>query len=399
MKKNAPRPMLHASHALRFAAMLVLALPFAPLSAYDVEVVKPGDVIAIRVAVLGGASGAEATKILTSDLERSGWFKVVGSGGDFAVEGSASAGSVQCKVFKSGGVPVASPSASGSLRRAVHEVADVMVEKVTGKKGIARSRIAFISDKSGHKELYAMDYDGFNVVRLTSDNSIVVSPAFNRAGTRIAFTSYRSAYPDVYVADFPSGGRQVVARYPGLNSGAVFSPDGSRIALTLSKDGNPELYTMSAGGGEPRRLTRTRGGESSPSWSPDGSQIAYASDEGGRPQIYVIPSSGGSGQRVGSGGYCTEPSWSPDGARIAYSAMSGGRFAVCAVAAGGGSSETLYSDGSCEDPDWAANSRHLVFSRNAGGRSDLYILDTIRKDAIELTKNFGNCTQPSWSGR
>ncbi len=393
--------MLHVSRSTGLTAAIILTLLAVPLfAAYDVEVVKPGDVIAIRVAVLGGASGAEATKILTSDLERSGWFKVVGSGGDFAVEGSASAGAVQCKVFKTNGSPVATPSASGSLRRAVHEVADTIVEKVTGKKGIARSRIAFISDKSGHKELYAMDYDGFNVVRLTSDNSIVVAPAFNRTGTRIAFTSYRTAYPDVYVAEFPSGGRSIVARYPGLNSGAAFSPDGSRIALTLSKDGNPELYVMSSGGGNPQRLTRTRGGESSPSWSPDGSEIAYASDEGGRPQIYVISSSGGSGRRVSSGAsYCTEPSWSPDGARIAYSAMSGGRFAVCAVSSGGGSGETLYSDGSCEDPDWAADSRHLVFSRSAGGRSDLYILDSIRKDAIQLTKNFGNCTQPSWSRR
>lgn len=395
-------PSLLAPHAPRStllaATFAVLATVAMPLFA-QVEVIKPGDVIAIRVGMLGGASGTEATKILTSDLDRSGWFKVVGSGGDFAVEGSASAGSVQCKVFKSNGTPVATPSASGNLRRAVHEVADTIVEKVTGKKGIARSRIAFISDKSGHKELYVIDYDGFNPVRLTSDNSIVVAPAFNRTGTRIAFTSYRSAYPDVYVADFPSGGRSVVARYPGLNSGAAFSPDGSRLALTLSKDGNPELYTMSTGGGNLQRLTRTRGGESSPSWSPDGSQIAYASDEGGRPQIYVISSGGGSGQRVSSGSYCTEPSWSPDGARIAYSVRSGGGFAVCAVAAGGGSSETLYSNGSCEDPDWAANSRHLVFSRKEGGRSDLYILDTVRKDAIQLTKNFGNCTQPSWSGR
>jgi TolB protein len=381
------------------AAAILLALAAAPLGAYDVEVVKPGDVIAIRVAMLGGASGAEATKILTSDLERSGWFKVVASGGDYAVEGSAAAGSVQCKVFRTGGAPALSPSASGNLRRAVHEVADAIVEKITGKKGIARSHIAFISDKSGSKELYAMDYDGFNVLKLTSDNAIVIAPAFNRAGTRVAFTSYRSGYPDVYVAEFPSGGRAAVARYPGLNSGAAFSPDGSRLALTLSKDGNPELYVMSSSGAELRRLTRTRGGESSPSWSPDGSQIAYASDEGGRPQIYVIPAAGGAGRRVSSGSYCTEPSWSPDGARIAYSARTGGGFAVCAVAAGGGGMETLASDGSCEDPDWGPDSRHLVYAKTGGGRTDLYILDTVRKDAIQLTKNFGNCTQPSWSGR
>ncbi|MCC7519310.1 MAG: PD40 domain-containing protein [Verrucomicrobiae bacterium] len=388
-----------APFRLAAAAAAFFFLAAASLRAYDVEVVKPGDVITLRVAPFGGAAGAEATKILTADLERSGWFKIVGSGGDYAVEGSASAGSVQSKVFRSNGTPVASPSASGELRRAVHAVADAIVEKITGNKGIASARIAFISDKSGHKELYVSDYDFFNVVRLTSDNSIVVAPAFNRAGTRLAFTSYRSGYPDVYVADYPSGARRVVARYPGLNAGAAFSPDGARLALTLSKDGNPELYVMSAGGSNLQRLTRTRGGESSPSWSPDGSRIAYASDDGGRPQIYVIPSSGGRAQRVSSGGYCTEPSWSPDGKRIAYSVRSGGGFAVCAVGAEGGGAETLYANGSCEDPDWAPDSRHLIFARTSGSRTDLYLLDTTRKDAVQITRNFGNCTQPSWAGR
>lgn len=386
----------------RFGLLATFAL-FPPavslFAAHDVEVIKPGDVIAIRVGTFGGPSGAEAAKILAADLDRSGWFKVVGSGGEYAVEGSASANSVQGKVFKAGGAPVISPSASGNLRQAVHEIADAIVEKITGNKGIARARIAFISDKSGRKELYVTDYDFHNVARLTSDASIVTAPAFNRAGTKIAFTSYRSGYPDVYVADLASGARSVVARYPGLNSGAAFSPDGARLALTLSKDGNPELYVMSATGGNLQRLTWTRGGESSPSWSPDGKQIAYASDDGGRPQIYVIPAAGGSARRVSSGGYCTEPSWSPDGKQIAYSTMSGGRFAIASVAAGGGGAQVLASEGSCEDPDWAPNSRHLVFARTAGGRSDLYILDTARKDAVQLTKNFGNCTQPSWSGR
>lgn len=385
---------------LAFAALALLPHVDSLFAAHDVEVVKPGDVIAIRVAAFGGPSGAEAAKILAADLDRSGWFKVVGNGGEYVVEGSASASSVQGKVFKAAGAPVISPSASGNLRRAVHEVADAIVEKITGNKGIARARIAFISDKSGRKELYVTDYDFHNVARLTSDASIVTAPAFNRAGTKIAFTSYRSGYPDVYVADLASGARRVVARYPGLNSGAAFSPDGARLALTLSKDGNPELYVMSAAGGSLQRLTRTRGGESSPSWSPDGKQIAYSSDDGGRPQIYVIPAAGGGGvRRVSSGGYCTEPSWSPDGKQIAYSTMSGGRFAVASVAASGGEARTLASEGSCEDPDWAPNSRHLVFARTVGGRTDLYILDTVRKDAVQLTKNFGNCTQPSWSGR
>ncbi len=365
----------------------------------QIEIIKPGDKISIAVPSLSGASGTEATSILSSDLERSGWFKVVASGGAYSVKGTASASAVQCTVTKNDGTPALKANGGGSLRRAAHQVADAIVEKITGKKGIAQTHIAFISDKSGKKELYVMDYDGINVQRFTSDKSIVGSPHFNRQGTRIAYTSYRSGYPDVYVSDL-SGSRQAVSRYPGLNSGAAFSPSGAQIALTLSKDGNPELYTMSAGGGGLKRLTRTRGGESSPSWSPDGSQIAYASDQGGRPQIYIISSSGGAGsQLTTSPAYNTEPDWSPDGALIAYSSLIGGNFAVSVIDPRGGGGKVLYSDGKCEDPSWAPDGRHLVFTRGAGGNSALYILDTLTKQATQLGRDYGNCTEPAWSGR
>jgi TolB protein len=156
---------------------------------------------------------------------------------------------------------------------------------------------------------------------------------------------------------------------------------------------------MAASGGGPKRLTKTRGGESSPCWSPDGSEIVYSSDQGGRPQIYVISSAGGTPRSLTSSGYNTEPDWSLENGLIAYSSMRGSSFAVCQIAPNGGGSSVLYSDGSCEDPSWAPNGRHLVFSRASGGQSDLYILDTMTKEAIQLSRNFGNCTQPSWSGK
>ncbi len=373
---------------------------FISLSSHAVEIDITGkDVITIRIPALGGASGAEATKILSNDLARSGWFKIVDKDGEYTVTGSASASSVEVKVAK-GGALAADASGSGNLRRAVHQVADQIVAKLTGKKGIAQSRIAFISDKSGKKELYAMDYDGFSVLGFTSDKSVVLSPYFNRQATKIAFTSGRSGYPDVYVMGFPGGGRQAVAHFPGLNSGGSFSPDGSRLAVTLSKDGNPELYTMSVDDIKPRRLTRTRGGESSPSWSPDGSEIAYCSDEGGRPQIYIISITGGQGERITSSpAYNTEPDWSVESGKIAYSSSSGSQFAISIKDPKAGGGEVVYSDGSCEHPSWAPDGRHLAFSRTVGGHSEIYVLDTLTKQALQLSRSFGNCTQPSWSGR
>jgi TolB protein len=79
--------------------------------------------------------------------------------------------------------------------------------------------------------------------------------------------------------------------------------------------------------------------------------------------------------------------------------MRGSEFAICTINPNGGGGSNVYSDGSCEDPSWSPDGRHLVFSRTSGGRSDLYVLDIVTKEAIQLSKNFGNCTQPSWSGK
>jgi TolB protein len=380
--------------------LLILTLFTSHLFAqYEVEVIREGTVIPIQVAAFEGASGKDAVKILSNDLERSGWFKVVESGGQYIVRGTAASTSIESYVSKSDSTLILSPKGSGNFRRAVHSVADEIIAKLTGKKGASQTRIAFISDKSGKKELYVMDYDGANIQRFTTDNSIVVSPNFSRQANKVAYTSYKSAYPDVYVMTYPSGNRLVAARYPGLNSGAAFSPDGSNIALTLSKDGNPELYTLTSSGSSPKRLTKTRGGESSPCWSPNGSEIVYSSDQSGRPQICVISSSGGSPRALTSSGYNTEPDWSAENGLIAYSSMRGSEFVICTLNPNGGGGSNLYSDGSCEHPSWSPDGRHLVFSRTSGGHSDLYILDIVTKEAVQLSKNFGNCTQPSWSGK
>ena len=36
----------------------------------------------------------------------------------------------------------------------------------------------FVSDRTGHKELYVMDYDGQNPKKLTADRSLCMSPAW-----------------------------------------------------------------------------------------------------------------------------------------------------------------------------------------------------------------------------
>lgn len=353
--------------------------------------IRKGDTTNIAVKSLGGADGAAATKVIINDLGLSGLFQV-GSPetASFTASGQAGGGRLQGVVTDSRGSVVLEKTYQGDPRRAAHLFADDIVETITGQKGIASTRIAFVANRTGRKEIYTADYDGANVQQLTKDGSISVAPTLSADGKRLAYTGYQSGYADIYLIDLQNGSRNRLVKFPGTNSGAAFSPDGSRIACSVSRDGNPELYVVSMGGGA-RRLTRTRGVESSPTWSPDGSEIIYSSDDSGGPQLYRIGSGGGAGKLISTGyRYCTEPSWSPDGTKVAFTARTGG-FSIAVKNLKTGATQVVADGG--EDPVWGANSRHLIYSTG----STLMLLDTQSGRSVPIVSGLGKVSEPTWS--
>lgn len=354
--------------------------------------IRKGDATNLAIKTLGGPEGATATKVLQNDLQISGLFSITPpERANFQVSGTAGGGSLQGTVVDSRGSTVLQKTYSGNPRRAAHEFADDIVETITGQKGIATSKIAFVSARTGRKEIYVADYDGANVQQLTKDGTISVAPAISPDATKLAYTGYQSGYADIYLIDLASGSRNRIVKFPGTNSGAAFSPDGGRIALSVSRDGNPELYVVGANGSGARRLTRTRGVESSPTWSPNGSEIIYSSDERGGPQLFRIGAGGGAGKPIPTGySYSTEPSWSPDGKKVAFTARTGG-FSIAVKELDSGNTRIVAGGG--EDPSWGANSRHLVYSSG----SSIVLLDTVSGKTYPVITGLGKVSEPSWS--
>ncbi len=374
-------------------AALLFCLTRAIVIAEEVPTitVSKGDRINVNVAGLGGSDGATATGIVRKDLTLSGLFNLGGADASYIIKGTTEGGGLQGQVVDHSGGTVLSKTYNGGASASAHQFANDIIETLTGNKGLAGSKIAFIATRSSKKEVYVADYDGSHVRQLTHDNTISVHPSLSPDGGRIAYTGYQSGYADVYVIDLASGARNRIVNFPGTNSGAAFSPDGGRLALTISKDGNPELYTVGAGGGGARRLTHSRGVESGPTWSPDGDQIIYSFDGTGGPQLYRISSGGGEGRQIATGyGYCTEPSWSPDGKKVAFNVRSGGDFQIVVLDLANGGKRTV---GTGEDPAWGPDSRHLIFTE--GGT--LYMIDTVSSRKTKVLDGLGKITEPSWS--
>ena len=111
-----------------------------------------------------------------------------------------------------------------SARRLAHKVADEIVMQFTGERGIADTKIAFVSGPRGAKELVMADYDGASAAPVTRNGSINLSPVWSPDARSLAFTSYKQGYPDLYRA-FPFERRpeQTLETRPSLRPDS--SPD------------------------------------------------------------------------------------------------------------------------------------------------------------------------------
>ena len=366
---------------------------FGADSAEPVITVRKGTSLEVEVKDIGGAAGVAATTVLKNDIQLSGVLSLGNAAtATITIGGTATAASFNGQATEKNGGVVLRKDYAGETRRSVHQFANDLIETLTGQRGIALSTVAFVADRTGHKEVYICDYDGAKVLQLTHDNAISVSPALSSDGRRLAYTGYQSGYADIYLVDLGSGARNRIIKFPGTNSGAAFSPDGNRIACTLSKDGNPEIYVTGINGDSPFRLTRSRGVESSPTWSPNGSEIIYSSDQRGNPQLYRISAGGGSGRLLPTGfGYNTQPNWSPDGRKVAFNVRSGGGFQVAILELAPGSTRVAVADG--QSPVWGPDSRHIIFSRGTG----LYMFDTVTGRETRLVGDLGQISEPTWS--
>ena len=282
-------------------------------------------------------------------------------------------------------------------------VADRIVAGFTGTPGSAATEIAFISDRSGEKEVFVMNADGSQQRSATRSRTIKAFPYWMPNGDAILYTAYHdNTQPGLFLTARSArvrAGRILADLFPGTPQyRGVFDPSGEELAVVTSRNDAAEIFVVPHQGGRARRITRSPAIDISPSWSPDGKQIVFVSDRSGAPQLYVTDRDGRETRRLTfQGTYNTAPAWSPDGRWIAYETRLESQFDIWLIDPAGEINVPLVQHRrSDETPHWSPDGRRIVFASNRRGRYDIYSVSVAGGDAVRLTRGAGRNTHPVW---
>ncbi|NOZ78564.1 MAG: Tol-Pal system beta propeller repeat protein TolB [Acidobacteria bacterium] len=284
-----------------------------------------------------------------------------------------------------------------SARLIAHTLANDLVKVFTGRPGPFLSRIAFVSDRTGHPELWEMNWDGTGAHQLTKYGSIVVGPAWSPDGSRIAFTSFLRGGPALYLLTPSEGYLKPLWSKGGVNSSPSFSPDGKKIAFASSRDGNVDIWVIPTSGGTPQRLTTASAIDTQPAWSPNGRQIAFTSARSGSPQIYIMDADGSNVRRLTfNGGYYDEAAWFPDGSRLVCTMRVDGRFQLATIDVATSRVTVLPGPGNNESPCFSPDGSMIAFVSDRTGKEQIYTTDPKGRPRQLTTEgaNYG----PAWTG-
>jgi TolB protein len=293
-----------------------------------------------------------------------------------------------------------------------HTISDDVHKEQRALNGVARTKIAFTSDRDGERirgpvadrgisNLYIADYDGARQQRVTISRALDISPMWSPDGKTIAFSSWRSGYQDIYLL-FPYGGTPIQNPTRGnadrQNWLPAWSPNGGKLAFTSSRDGNPEIYVMNRDGSGLQRLTNHPSIDTTPTWSPAGTQIAFVSDRTGSPQVYIMNADGTGVDRITFETHCDRPTWSPAPLNeIAYTSQVGaGNIIKVFDFATRSTRAVTDAIGNNESPAFSPNGRHIAFVSSRAGREQIF---TIHRDGTGLRQitRAGTNRYPNWS--
>ena len=311
-----------------------------------------------------------------------------------------------------GKVYLGSLDEAGARKVAQEFAADIL--KQFGAVSLLGTRIYFVSNRTGHKEIWSMDYDGSNQKQFTNYGTITTFPVVSPDGTKLAFTTYPirrgtggrvigEGQPEIFVHSVETGRKLVYYNQKAsMNAASDFLLDSRHLLIYSTAGGYSQIFQTDLDGSGLQRITHSSSLEVEAKVNPKtGNEIVFVSGRGGTPQIYRMNIDGTDVVRLTTGeGDAVNPAWNPDGQHVAFSWTRGyepGNFNIFVMdVATRDFVQLTHGVGRNENPSWAPDGVHLVFSSTRGGRTQIYTMLADGTGVQQLTTQ-GNNEKPVWS--
>jgi len=408
---------------LRYSiAFLCLISPVFAEKVY-IDITSPG-IRKLPIAVQGFIGGSEISDIVKNDLTFTGLFDCTdeaahiekpeqpfnpnnwkGLGVEIVVKGKAIKDkglSVIVSIYDvSDAREVLRKEYSGPsdlLRPISHSIANDIYKTLTGQNGIFRTRIAFVGEREGKKELYLMDWDGHRMQGLGVTGGILLSPRWSSDGTKMLYSAERNRSWDIYLLDMNTMREKNIVRLNGLNMAGNFFPNNKEFVFSSSKDGKSNIYMGDILGMKGWKLISSPWIDVSPAVSPDGNNVLFVSNRSGSPQVYIADKDGSGIRRLTfEGSYNTSPVWSPRGDRIAFVRMINGKNQIFIMKPDGTGVMQLTDRGNNEEPSFSPDGRYIAFTSDRDGSKGIYLMRSNGEDQKRITPKGPRATGPGWS--
>ncbi len=212
-------------------------------------------------------------------------------------------------------------------RKAVHNISNIVYQKLTNTKGIFTSKIALAIQKAAHSyAIIVADYDGYNQKTILSTAHPISSLAWDSTGNSLSYVTWETSKPVVYVQNLSKGTRYSAANFSGSNSSPAFTPDGRRLAVTLSRDYGSHIFLV-----DNRKYQGVTKIVPLISYGPTidteadistNGKVLFTSDHDGGPQIFMSDLKGSAPVRITNGkalgNYNTTARFSNDASKISF---------------------------------------------------------------------------------
>jgi TolB protein len=170
-------------------------------------------------------------------------------------------------------------------------------------------KVAFTLVDNGNSDIYVMNLDGTDYLRLTRHRAVDTNPSWSPGGRSLLYTSDRTGTPQIYRMDADGLNTVRITEENPYNDSAVYNPRYDLIAYVSRFDNDFDIFIMDMKTRKNYRVTRLDGSNEDPNWSPDGEQLCFTSNRTGEWHIYAVNRNGTNIRQITKQPGARDPVW------------------------------------------------------------------------------------------